>query len=114
MPTTFDYKKAMKHMIIPICEENNVIPMITPNWDHSPRSGGRAFILTNSTPELFKEVALKALRYIRRKPKEEQLIIIKSWNEWGEGNYMEPDEEFGHGYLNALREAIDENDSDSK
>lgn len=111
MPTTFDYKKAMKHMITPMCKELNVIPMITPNWDHSPRSGGRAFILTNSKPELFKEIVLKALRYVKNKPTEEQLIIIKSWNEWGEGNYMEPDEEFGHGYLNAIREAIDENTS---
>ena len=43
------------------------------------------------------------------KPKEEQLIFIKSWNEWGEGNYMEPDLEFGKGYLTALSEALEEN-----
>lgn len=107
-PTVFEYKDAMKHMIIPLCKERNVIPMITPNWDHSPRSGGRAFILNHSTPKLFKSLAKKAIEIVKSKPQDEQVIIIKSWNEWGEGNYMEPDQEFGHGYLNALHEAISE------
>ena len=34
--------------------------------------------------------------------------MIKSWNEWGEGNYMEPDLQYGRGYIKACREAIDE------
>ena len=33
--------------------------------------------------------------------------MIKSWNEWGEGNYMEPDAEYGKGYIKALASAID-------
>ena len=41
--------------------------------------------------------------------KEKQIIFLKSWNEWGEGNYMEPDQKYGHGYLDALKEAIEEN-----
>ncbi len=105
-PTVFQYKKAMEYMIPQICHYDNVFPMITPNWDHSPRSGGRAIILENSTPELFKQLTLRAIKVVQHKPKDEQIIVIKSWNEWGEGNYMEPDQEFGHGYLNALREAI--------
>ena len=34
--------------------------------------------------------------------------MVKSWNEWGEGNYMEPDLEFGHGYIEALANALKE------
>ena len=45
---------------------------------------------------------------VKNKPEEEQIILIKSWNEWGEGNYMEPDLRFGKGYINALKEAIEE------
>lgn len=107
-PTVFEYKKAIKYMITPLCKVNNVLPMITPNWDHSPRSGGRAIILNNSTPELFKKLVSQALDTVKDKPKDEQIIVIKSWNEWGEGNYIEPDTEFGHGYLDALRDAINE------
>lgn len=108
MPTVFQYKDAMKYMLNEACTNNGVIPMITPNWDHSPRSGGRAFILDNSKPELFKQLAINAIKMVENKPIEEQIIIIKSWNEWGEGNYMEPDQENGHGYIDALSEAIKE------
>ena len=56
----------------------------------------------------FKELAKAAIKMVRNKPQEEQIIILKSWNEWGEGNYMEPDLQYGHGYINALAEAIKE------
>ena len=35
-------------------------------------------------------------------------MFLKSWNEWGEGNFMEPDLTFGRGFIEALRKAIDE------
>ena len=37
---------------------------------------------------------------------EDRIVFLKSWNEWAEGNYMEPDLKFGKGYLKALKEAI--------
>jgi hypothetical protein len=107
-PTVFNYKDAIKYMVIDRCKEDNVIPVIAPNWDHSPRSGGNAIILHKSNPELFKKLARRAIEIVRNKPKQEQIIIIKSWNEWGEGNYMEPDREFGDGYIKALNEAMSE------
>ena len=107
-PSVFKYKKAIKYMVTEDCRNNNVIPLITPNWDHSPRSGGKATLFSGSTPELFKQIAMRSISIVKDKPQEEQIVIIKSWNEWGEGNYMEPDLEFGHGYINALREAIEE------
>lgn len=107
-PTVFKYKDAIKYMVTDDCKRQDIIPMIVPNWDHSPRSGYNAIILSESTPTLFKKVAKRAIQVVSGKPVDEQIIIVKSWNEWGEGNYMEPDLEFGHGYINALREAIDE------
>lgn len=38
--------------------------------------------------------------------KENKVVFLKSWNEWGEGNYMEPDLKYGHGYIDALREEL--------
>ncbi|SFC30371.1 Glycosyltransferase WbsX [Xylanibacter ruminicola] len=107
-PTAFNYKDAIKYMVIDDCKNREVIPCISPNWDHSPRSSHNAVILKNSTPDLFKRIAKRAIEVVKGKPEDEQIVMIKSWNEWGEGNYMEPDLEFGHGYINALKEAIEE------
>ena len=109
-PTAFKYKDAIHYMINDDCQNRGVVPVIVPNWDHSPRSKGNAIILTDNTPELFQKVAEEAIKVVHNKPKEEQLILIKSWNEWGEGNYMEPDQEFGHGNLIALKKALEKFD----
>ena len=87
----------------------DVIPSLLPQWDHSPRSGHKAqAIFYNSTPEYFKKHAIEALKAIKDKPEAYQILMIKSWNEWAEGNYMEPDLRYGHSYITSLREAINE------
>lgn len=106
IPSVFRYKKAIKYMVTDDCKNNNVIPVIAPNWDHSPRSGRNAMILHKSTPEYFGRVIRRAIDVVKAKPEDEQLIMIKSWNEWGEGNYMEPDLEFGRGYIEVLKNNI--------
>ncbi len=84
-----------------------VIPEIVPQWDHSPRSGNKAeAIFYNATPELFYRHVMEALDVIKDKPEENQIIILKSWNEWAEGNYMEPDLKYGKGYIQALKKAL--------
>ena len=100
-----DYKKCIPYLINKnIDGSEDVIPCIVPNWDHTPRSGMKGSMFLNESPEFFRlhvEDALKTVQYKRNK-----LIFLKSWNEWGEGNYMEPDLTFGKGYINALHEAL--------
>lgn len=80
-----------------------------PQWDHSPRSGDKAAtIYYNSEPKYFYKHVKEALDAIKDKPEEYQLIMLKSWNEWGEGKYMEPDLTHGCGYIDALRQALEE------
>ena len=105
-----EYKKAIK-LFINKNEDSieNVIPTLMPNWDHSPRSGNFAWILKNAEPEYFKEHISNALECVKDKPEEKRIIFLKSWNEWAEGNYMEPDLKYGTGYLDALK-TLDSND----
>jgi lipopolysaccharide biosynthesis protein len=37
---------------------------------------------------------------------EENLVFINAWNEWGEGNHLEPDQKWGHDYLEVTRKVI--------
>lgn len=104
----YDYKKVMKGFIHPVMKEDNIVPVIIPNWDTTPRRSLGALILNKPKPKYFKEHVKEALQIIADKPKEKQIIFLKSWNEWGEGNYMEPDLKYGKGYLRALEEALKE------
>ncbi|MFG4004746.1 glycosyltransferase WbsX family protein [Flavobacterium aquidurense] len=85
----------------------NCIPTIIPNWDHSPRSGERALILTDSNPTLFGQHVKEVFDNIVSKPSDNRISFIKSWNEWGEGNYLEPDLLYGLEYLKELKKQLD-------
>ena len=84
-----------------------IIPEIVPNWDYTPRQGAGNLILKNSTPDLFAKHVSQALELVKNKPENKQIIFLKSWNEWGEGNYMEPDLTWGKGYIQALRSTVE-------
>lgn len=87
--------------------KKGIIPTVTPNFDHSPRSRARGVIITGSTPERWKAFLKKVFEVCKDRPDEENIILIKSWNEWGEGNYLEPDYKYGKGFIKATREALD-------
>ena len=80
-----------------------LFPSVYPNWDNTPRLGRRGLVATGSTPERFGRQVRRAIELASANPAGEQVVVIKSWNEWAEGNYLEPDAEFGLGRLEALR-----------
>lgn len=101
------YEKAIEYMDDIYYTKNKIYPNIVPGWDNSPRRGPGAFIFQNSTPELFKKHVDMILSRIKNKPDEDKVIFLKSWNEWAEGNYLEPDLKWGKDYIVALRKALD-------
>lgn len=102
----YDYKRISKLLFTDEDKWENVYPTIIPNWDRTPRSGKKAIVWYNNSPQYFKKQVDLALTFIKDKQEQHKLLFLMSWNEWGEGNYMEPDIEFGKGYINALREAL--------
>ena len=101
-PIVFNYEDAINYMLTEEEKKEEVIPTIVPNWDHSPRSGRSTPIFVNSQPKFFKKLVHDVCELV--KSKTNNIVIIKSWNEWGEGNYLEPDIQFGRGMLEALKE----------
>lgn len=82
-------------------------PCAVPNWDNTPRSGRRGVVLTGSTPDLFEAHLRRAVDAVSSLPEQHRIVVIKSWNEWAEGNYLEPDRRWGTAYLEAVRHAIE-------
>ncbi len=103
-----DYARAARFFTGEEDRRDDCYPTLIPNWDHSPRSGRRGHILVRSTPAKFRAHAEATLRNVAGKSAEHRVVFLKSWNEWAEGNYMEPDLRFGRGYLEALRTALEE------
>lgn len=85
-------------------------PTVLPGWDNTPRSGRRGFVLAGSTPGRFAEQVGSARRLLADRPAGQRLVFVKSWNEWAEGNVLEPDRRHGRAYLEALRDALAEVD----
>lgn len=102
----YRYSDVCKYLFNNMDKQSNVYPCILPGWDRSPRSGRKAVILYGSSPDLWKKHIQDAYDLVKDKDEEHRIIILRSWNEWGEGNYVEPDERWGHAYLNALKEII--------
>lgn len=102
----FDYSRTVKGFFPPETKWENVYPTIVPQWDRSPRAATLDGIYTHATPKAFEEHINDALTYIEKKAPEHRIMVLKSWNEWGEGNYVEPDLEFGHGWLEAIKNTI--------
>lgn len=90
----------------PLDSREDVFPSILPNWDHTPRTGKSGIVLVGSSPEAFRECLHKIIERIKDKPYDKRFLMIKSWNEWAEGNYLEPDLKYGRRFLEALRDEV--------
>src|SRR5262249_42306658 len=82
------------------------IPCVTTNWDDTPRYGRRGNVLTGSTPALFARHMQRVVDRLDEVDDPHRLLFLKSWNEWAEGNYVEPDRIHGRGYLDAIRTTL--------
>ena len=97
-----DYGKMYHYLINKQYDSaEDVIPTVVPNYDHSPRSGKNGFIMGNATPENFGKHLKDVTEVLANK--KNPICLLRSWNEWGEGNYVEPDLLYGHGYLEQIK-----------
>lgn len=80
------------------------IPCVSPGWDNTSRRKQNAWILANSTPEVYGKWLSHTLA--RAKENNAPFVFVNAWNEWAEGNHLEPDLKFGRGYLEATKRAL--------
>lgn len=99
-PIMMDYKEIVRKIWNKDCDRDDFLPTLIPNWDHTPRSGYNGTMFYNTTPELWKEMCEIVVE--KTSKKKNPFVMLKSWNEWGEGNYMEPDLRYGTQYIDIL------------
>jgi lipopolysaccharide biosynthesis protein len=79
---------------------------VTPGWDNTARRASDALILDGSMPEFYEQWLSFVLRQAKAQSPDLRIVFINAWNEWGEGCYLEPDAQFGRGYLEATSAAL--------
>jgi len=102
----YDYLEACKAMRW-YNPDYPIVPSVFVGFDNTPRRGAQGLIVVNNSPAAFQMQVENELRKTPHPEREDDLLFINAWNEWAEGNHLEPDLRHGHAYLDALKSAID-------
>jgi lipopolysaccharide biosynthesis protein len=101
------YPEMVRKMICRVEPSFPLFPGVTPGWDNTPRRKQSALIMLGSSPELFENWLHWAIRTTQQRfDGDEQMVFINAWNEWAEGNHLEPDMHWGRRFLEATRNAL--------
>ena len=102
-PLVIEYEEVCKYLLPSKKYDYDYFPCVVPDWDNTARAGNKSMVFQGSTPELWEKHLEKACEYTAENNKDNQIVFIKSWNEWAEGNYLEPDRKWGFVYLNVVK-----------
>ena len=88
-------------------------PNISVGWDNNVRFHNFVpRVVENNTPENFKIACKKVKAFaddsMKKGIMKAPFITVNSWNEWTETSYLQPDDLYGYGYLEAIKEAFGE------
>lgn len=106
LPTIYNYKEIINTLVRTEMPAFESYPCVIPNWDNTPRSGTNGVVFKNVTPALFQQQLERAVERIKPLPDNRKFIFLKAWNEWAEGNYVEPDLKNGDKTLQVIRKVI--------
>lgn len=81
-----------------------------PNWDNTARKCYKKARIFPTTPAQYKQWLKDIIGWTKQNHSEsEQFVFINAWNEWAEGAHLEPDRKYGYAFLQATKEALEEN-----
>lgn len=102
----YDYSSVVDLALQKPVPDYKRFPCVTPSWDNSARRKTGAAIFKDGSPQLYEGWLRAVVRRERDRGVEAGIIFVNAWNEWAEGNHLEPDMRFGHGYLEATHRAL--------
>ena len=92
--------------VMPRREASRTYPCVVHAWDNTPRSGGNGVAYTDPNPDVFRRLLTAAVDVVSDQPPGERIVFLKSWNEWAEGNHLEPDLRYGTAYLDVVADVL--------
>lgn len=102
-----DYAWLVQRMLAKPPVEYLRFPCVSPGFDNSARRAKDALILIGNTPEIYESWLRQVAAKTRQdRSGDERIVFINAWNEWAEGNHLEPDAHFGRGFLEATQRAL--------
>ncbi|RYZ08852.1 MAG: glycosyl hydrolase [Myxococcales bacterium] len=104
-----DYARLVEGALAREAAPYKRFPCVTPAWDNSARRAPSrsANVWIGSTPALYERWLRTTLERFTPFGPDEDFVIVNAWNEWAEGNHLEPDRKWGRAYLEATRRALD-------
>ncbi len=103
----YDYKLTADNFMHRIVGKLKLFRSAMPSWDNTARRQDAADIFVNSSPEYYRHWLSHIVKETRNtRMGDERLVFVNAWNEWAEGNHLEPDKRYGHAYLQATRDAL--------
>jgi lipopolysaccharide biosynthesis protein len=102
----FDYEEVVRRMREKSPPDSPFFRCVTPSWDNTARRRIEGVILHGSTPELYERWLADVVEETHTSSAGERLVFLNAWNEWAEGNHLEPCQRWGHAYLQATRRAL--------
>jgi lipopolysaccharide biosynthesis protein len=97
----YDYATVLQDNLARPLPSSKIFPGVSPGFDNSPRRPSGATIITGSTPELYEQWVRAEVRRFEPYSAQENLVFVNAWNEWAEGNHLEPSRRWKHEYLEA-------------
>jgi lipopolysaccharide biosynthesis protein len=105
----YDYQTVADLMSSRPKPSYKIFPSVFPMWDNSARRKEGATIIHGSLPSFYEKWLAQVIKQFKPYSAEENFIFINAWNEWAEGNHLEPCQQWGRAYLEATKNAIDTN-----
>ncbi len=109
-PRIYDYRTVVDRMLARSAPEHPLHPCVTPGWDNTARRGGRGLAFHECTPDQYERWLRAVVADLERRtagqPPDERLLFVNAWNEWAEGNHLEPDLRWGRAHLEATRRVL--------
>jgi GT2 family glycosyltransferase/glycosyltransferase involved in cell wall biosynthesis len=103
----YDYEEMVAKAVASSRPPYTRYPAVSPSWDNTPRRPASATVYHNATPEAFRVYVEEKIDEVHSfLTGDSRLLFVNAWNEWAEGTHLEPDQGFGHRWLEALRGAL--------